>query len=322
MPTPWTGTFGMSKMRPTIRVVPFGVPWINLAEFLTGSPTPLYKSGLVFATVSNITWTGSPATGETLNISIQPARYNTQCNSQALYTPLVSAGAWGGSTYKNVTAINYGLPGPSAILEPDGTITYLTIDLSLASNAFTDIASSISVTVTGDLDFTPVPTTSPVGGTTYTPQIGIGPEAALAGGLPSWGMATQDLISGYLGVAVQLQSLLTRMDAGGLPRLQPTVFQLSNPKSEMGQTIANVRFPIGQGAARQIDFMNTAGPPITGGYTYLFAINDGMVDANATPIQAPAGQQYNLCNFGLTQGPNSQDTVSADLTYELLTITL
>jgi hypothetical protein len=310
----WSQTVTLDKNRPSIRVVPDAVTGCKLRDFWDDT-NKRYKSGVMVVTVTSITWTGG-ATGETLSISVQPPNYNALNDTQAIYTPDAAAHAWGGTTYKNVAAVNYGRPGPSAVLEPDGTITLLAVDLALASNAFTDVASTVVVTVAGTATFTEYSPYAAVGGTAKEIDLTAGPLSYVyltAGSAGAWGMVTQDIMTGYGAVVVQLDSLVTGLIPGTVGG--GAQFQLTNPAQAGGSPLAALDQPVPRAAQKTTAFADN--------YTYVFAVNNNLIDTNATQVGTPAGTAYNLCNAGVqAAGGNDGDTATAVLSYHLATHTL
>lgn len=268
-----------------------------------------YKSGVIITTIDKIIWTGTTAAGETATVTVNPPNYQEDCNDQATLRPVIDSISELDAVLKHVTAINYGMPDSSAVLNPDGTISLVDVTFYLNANNFTPIASLISVEIDYSTTFTEYSPYSGIGGTAYTANLAIGNGSAA-----DWGMATYAAVANYAVLVVQLQTLAWNVlpgEDGGLPT--PS-FQLRNPARPGGAAVANYNTPLAQSAGRTLTYYDY--------YTYVFAVNDGKVDANATTVQAPSGTLYDLCNFGLTApDANSQGTVTATLTYKILEVT-
>jgi hypothetical protein len=264
-----------------------------------------YKSGVVVTTIDQVKWTGTTASGETATITAQPPNYQEDCNDQVTLRPDITSVTDVDNLLKHVTAINYGMPDSSAVLEPDGTISLVDVTFYLNANAFTPIASLVSVIVTYTTTFTEISPYSTIGGTSYSADLAIGNGSAA-----DWGMATSPVASGFKSIALQLQSLEWSVIPGENSGMLAPSFQLSNPARNGGAVVANYNTPLAQSAGRSLSYHDY--------YTCIFAVNDGKLDANATPVQAPGGALYDLCNFGLTAtDASSQDTATATLTYKV-----
>jgi hypothetical protein len=272
-----------------------------------------YRSGVLVVTITQIYWTGTKGAGETATITINPPNYQQNCNDQITLRPVVTAVSSGTPVtpnFKHVTAVNYGMPDSSAVLNPDGTFSLVEVVIELNSNAITPIASLLSVFVTYNLAWHEYSPYSPIEGTGYEADLSIG-----NGSSTDWGMATVDATTGYAALVVQLATLDWSVLPGNNPSGLVPSFQLSNPARPGGATVANYNTALAQSFGRSLTFYDS--------YTYVFAVNDGKVDANATPVQATDIAIYNLCNFGLTAPDASgTDTATATLTYLILTATM
>jgi hypothetical protein len=272
-----------------------------------------YNSGVLVTTIDTIAWTVSTGkSGETATITIKPTNYQEDCNDQIIYRPAVNASSSISPAFKHVTAINYGQPDSSAELAPDGTISLIDVLVEINANAFTPIGSLMSIAVTYTSTFTVYSPYSPIGGTDYEIPLAIGNGSAA-----DWGMVTVDPPSAgvYQAQVVQLFSLAWNVLPGDSPIGIMPAFQLSNPPRPGGAVVANYSTPLAQSYGRYLAYHDY--------YTYIFAVNDGKVDANATSVQATDGELFNLCNFGLTAPDASgTDTVNAILTYYIETHTL
>lgn len=315
-----------------------------------------YNSGVVSVTVTSIaaadgnagptggifynTGGGSTLTGsETVQIGIQPPSFNALNDGQ-----YVNSGATVQATilsaspiYKNICAVNYGMPGPSAFLSwPDGTISFTAIDLALSSNALTDITSAFTVTVSGTLTATGYSTRTNYdpyadnGGTAYTLDLVSGPlsaklflAAAAGGGGPYQGKAGVigcPVQSAQSAVVLQLTNVTTVYipGAGGPPSRWPRLM-IQNPAQAGGQRICNVNLPICLEGQKTLVFHDA--------YTWVYAINAPVsggvaVDANATQIglvDLAAGNSpaYNLANAWIEQAPDDTGTVACVLKYKV-----
>jgi hypothetical protein len=321
----WSFTGRMDKNRPVLRVTPDGVTGCNLRDFWDDT-NKRYKSGVVVVTITSITLStadgfgGTAAatytTGETLAVAIQPPNYNALNDTQYLNSGVqVASGAVlsGAPLYKNVIAVNYGVPGPSATLNPDDTIDFTAIDLVLSSNAFTDITSTFGVVVAGTLTFTEYSPYADTGGTAYELDLTNGPLSYInlaqsyAG---AWGMIAAPIQAGYAAIVVQLQTLTSGYIPGAAPDMTQPSLTVSNPAQAGGQQLANVRRPIPMDAKKTFTFVD--------GYTYIFGVNNNLIDANGVQIGSvdigvTGNTAYNLCNAGVQSG---RGTATAKLAYK------
>src|SRR5581483_228586 len=79
-----------------------------------------YKSGIVKTSITAISISGTVGGGEKVDIDVWPPNYDLTSDSKAHCSPAATGAVAGFSTFVQVTAINYGLPGPSARVEADG----------------------------------------------------------------------------------------------------------------------------------------------------------------------------------------------------------
>ena len=150
------------------------------------------------------------------------------------------------------------------------------------------------------------------GGTLYTAALSVGPGSGA-----NWGMIVADGPGAGVNQALVVQ--LSTLSWSVLPGHRPDGERAAIPVEQPGQAgrrrVANYNIPLAQTYGRSLTYYDN--------YTYIFAVNDGKVDANATPVQATGGQLFNLCNFGLTIADASgTDTATATLTYYIATHTL
>lgn len=270
-----------------------------------------YKSGILVTTISDINWTGTEVADEVATVTVQPPNYNPACHNKSYYQPDVNNDTWNdGMSIVLVTAINYGWPGPSARMEQDGTITLNEALIELPPGT----ESSVVATMTYNNVFTEYsPYSTLSGGSSKSATMSIAAESEDA-----WGMISEDESAGSEGaVIIQLTSLVTSVLEGFPPGGTPPSFELQNSPQLTGGTLASVEFVLPNTVGRTNVFENN--------YTYLFALNDGKVDANGRPIHLPSQAKilYSLCNFGITKpfGVNSM-SVTGVLTYlkKLVTI--
>jgi hypothetical protein len=266
-----------------------------------------WKSGIVTATVSNLTWTGTAGGSEKLNITIQPPNYNQACNNKTVLTPNVSADAWGGSSAHHQVAINYGVPDPSTIIESDGSITLAVVDLALPLSS----SSSITPTMTYEVNFESVDPYSTIAADDDTVLSEFGATLSVDPATPAdWGMIGIDLggadpTDGK--IVVQLQSLVSSVGVGVIPAPH---FQFSNP-ARSGNSINKIDYQLPNTDSRNLSFKDN--------FTWVFALNLGKIDANATPVKMSSGSGllYNVANFGLV-GDNLTGQATAMLNYNVL----
>jgi hypothetical protein len=133
-----------------------------------------YTSGILVTTLNSLTWTGSIVTRETATINISPANYQQDANDLLILNVNLSSGT-ASPSYDHATAVNYGMPDSSAVLNPDGTISLVDLEFEINSNAFTPIESFIDVTVAYTTVFTEFSPYGSTGGTLYTSTLSIGP---------------------------------------------------------------------------------------------------------------------------------------------------
>jgi hypothetical protein len=309
MPDP-TFTASLNKDNPRARFLLSYPMYPALYDASTGH----WKSGYIDTRITDLTWTGSGNANETVRITVRPVNHNACCNEEVEYTPAGNANAWGAATaYRHVTALNYGVPDSSALVEMDQTtISLVECWVELESNDFTDILSSIDLTLTYTATQTDIDVYSATGGTQYTNTVTLAEGADGA-----WGMATSaELASNvYAAITVQLLNLATTALGGPNSSSFAPMFQLSNPMIGGGQPVAQVGpFAIPFAAQKTITFEDY--------YAYVFAVNKGKINENAVLVTLPSSDVYNVCTFGLTGRARKDDIATAALTYTILVTTL
>jgi hypothetical protein len=259
-----------------------------------------WNSGIVQSVIDSLTWTGTKTVGEIVNIVARPANYQPMCNNKTEVAPLATAAAWGGS-FNHYTAVNYGVPDPSAAVESDGSLTLAYVDVELQPNS----TSEIVVTLAHAPAVTSVDPYSDLTGTGYSLSVSLGSTAG--DNQASWGQVIGDAIGSSDGYYVaQLNTLTTTYVGEGVA---PS-FVFSNAAQPSGSRIASLNLPIINGSSRPFTFKNS--------YTWCFAVNAGKLDANASPIFPSDGFAYNLANYGLVADSMNSDAVAtATLNYTL-----
>jgi hypothetical protein len=270
-----------------------------------------YTSGILVTTFNSFTWSGSAVSGETAKVRMSPVNYQQDANDQVILNNVDLAGPSVSPSYSHATAINYGMPDSSAVLNSDGTISLVNFEFEIESNAFTPIASNISVEISYTTTFTEYSPYGSTGGTLYTSALYIGPGSAAG-----WGMIAENGPgAGNYAYVVQLKTLTWSVLPGTDPTGMVPQFQLSNPARRGGAVVANYNSSLTPAYGSSLTFFDH--------YTYVFAVNNGKVDANATPVESSGVQLLNLCNFGLTAADASgTHTATATLTYTIATHSL
>lgn len=279
---------------------------VDVQDFFD-SENKRWRSGILVTTISNITWTGTKEAGETVHVEVAPPNYDPVCNVKTTYDPLVTdVTTWFiGMNLVHVAAINYGVPDPSVLFEGNGTITLFNADLELPGGTL----SSIIPTMTYATVFSEYSPYAPITGSTeYSGALQLG-EA----GSSDWGMITQDQIADAEGAVIvqfrKLTSSVVEQFPGGTPA---PIFTASNVPRPAGRTMYAPTFELPKSEGRTKYF--------TDYYTYVFAMNAGLIDANATKVVLPTLSKsvYNLCNFGIEKDPGqSPDLAYATLTYSI-----
>lgn len=270
-----------------------------------------YRSGIIVTTISDINWTGTEDAAEEMDVVVQPPNYHPGCHNRSHYEPAMNSNTWNdGMAIVFVTALNYGMPGPSARMEGDETITLVEATLEMPAGT----ESSVAATMTFNNVFTEFsPYASLTSGTAKTATLTMEPEEDQV-----WGMISHDVSSGSEGcVIVQLTSLVTSVLEGFPPGDVMPMFSLNNTPQTGGQSIAGVNHYLPNSAGRTRAYRDM--------YTYIFGLNDGKIDANGTPLKMPglSANIYSLCNFGFQKvsGLNTAE-VSGTLSYLVRLVTI
>lgn len=264
-----------------------------------------WKCGRWKVQITNVTWAGTEEADEKVDLTVRPANWNPGHNERVQLTPLTSDDAWGGSTFTHVTAVNYGQPDPSAEVESDRTVTLAYVDFRLPNST----TSSVVVTMTYTAVFTEYDAYSVMSsGTAYTGAIGVQDTKNEA-----WGMVTLASGTGPRAVVLQLKSLASDCCEKFPPGQSPANFQYGNMPSAPGTKLSNGVMAVPKSVNRTKTFTNF--------YTYVFAVNNGKIDANASMVVdgVTSGGVYHLCSYGLGKSELSNDVTSATLAYQLFT---
>jgi hypothetical protein len=336
----WSTVVWMNKDMPVVRVVNHGVAGCYRSSFWDNT-NKRYLSGVVKSTVTGATAISAAAhaggaltAGETLAARVAPPNFNA-INDYEYKNAGIDLGSVTAinPAYTNICAVNYGIPGPSAQINEDGTIVYTVVDLELASNDFTDIVTSADVTVTGDVTATTGTNYDPYadnGGIAYAMPLAVGPLASkyfYVGGaaLGPWGMIAAAIAGNYTAFVVQIQSIVTQYIPGPSGRLYTPMLHIKNPAQPGGQPLANWELPMP--THRKSTNTISELDPNSRGYTYVFAANAGSgntIDANAVQIASldvgvVGNSAYNLCNVGIVLPPGADGTAAATVNYKVKT---
>jgi hypothetical protein len=287
----------LDKDTPTCRLA-IAVPTIDFWD----ATNKRYKSGFVHVAVASVAFAGTLTSGEKLALSIAPPNYRPNANGRVDdLNRSVTAGTWSGG-YDLTTAVNYGLVGPSAAQQPDGSNDLVYVDVALLGGDDGAIASSATATVTYTTTFIEIDPYADLDGDRIDAELFVN----RTDGQPAWGMAAVSVGSGLLGaVALQLTALESTVLAP--PFATPAIFQAGIVPQE-GPPAMRYAWPLPATASRVL--------PLADRYTWVFAANDGKVDANATPVLAGGpGLMANLCNFGVEGGADA-GKVYAKLSYQ------
>ncbi len=279
----------------------------DIRDFYDSTTHDRYKSGYVASVLSQLALTGTFGAGDTLSVLVKPPNYNPGCGHTELkYYPTATGNVFTGLSYTVNTACNYGLPGPSARLEGDQTISYVDVELTLtpASDAST---SSLVPALTYTNTITSIDPYTAIGGSAISGALALYPDTP-----ESWLTVTYP-VTALVAVAVQLASLTATVQQGVPAGSDAPLFVATNVPQSGGQSICNVKMPLGASVARVKTFYDL--------YTYVFAINNSKVDANGAPVvrPSPGTVEWNLINAGLTKSQFSGDTASATLASKIQT---
>jgi hypothetical protein len=262
-------------------------------------PNNRYRSGVLKMAVTGVTWTGGAA-GESITVTIQPQNYNSGANLKATYQPLANAGTAAIAEFDHWCALNYGQPDPSANLEDDGTINLGFVEIDLPYNTLSTIVPTVTYTVTFE-EHSPY---TAIVGTAYNSTLAIADDNP-----QQWGMVN---VTGAAGVnkvlCVQLNTLNSTVIDNMIPNDPPPQFALANVPSVNGMILNPINFQLSKSVSKSLTFTNA--------YTWVFAINNGMIDMNGQNVQTPGGFVWSTLSFGLFKDPNqTDDTANVTLNY-------
>lgn len=259
-----------------------------------------FKSGIFNLSVTAISWTGTKEAGEILKLKVAPAVFDPACNDKWEAAPLVT-GTQSIALSHNVS-LNYGLVGPSSIIGDDGIASTLVLEAELPFETL----SSIVITLTYTLTFTLRDPYSALSGTSKTCNLVLNYESDQV-----WGMVSTVQVDGYNGdIAIQISSIVSSIFQGENQAVAPVDFHFLNEPLQNGVRLANYQLPLPQ--------LESHTKVIKDWGTYVFAVNNGKIDANAMKIKETDRTVYDLINFGLSKDPlMSGDKAVVDLNYIL-----
>jgi hypothetical protein len=338
----WSTVVRMNKDMPSVRVVPQGVSGCRVTDFWDDT-NKRWKSGVVVSTLNSgttndISWAahsgGAAVATETLAAVIAPPNFNGANDSDYRNSGLdVNAVAVMNPSYKNACAVNYGRPGPSAEVQADGTIVYTAVDLTLSSNALTDIRSDLDVTVAGTLTATTGTNYDPYadnGGTiSKSMTIAAGPLASKyfysdGTALGDVGLIAAPIAANFTALVLQIQSIVTQYYPGPSGRMYQPVLRIQNPQGQPGaQRLLDWQLPITLSCKSTNTISEVA--PWMRGFTAVYAVNAGSgktVDANgrqmaSLDVAVVGNSAYNLANCWIELPNGADGTAAATVAYKI-----
>jgi hypothetical protein len=257
-----------------------------------------FKSGCLKIQITEVADSISGRGGsEKPTLVVRPPHYNAACHSEYRRADGTIALA---ANYNHFVAINYGVPGPSAVLGPDGIGEALCVEVELEPDTTGSGTFSITYTTT----FTEISPYSALGSPNCSGTVSL---TLLEGQDAAWSMITvsptgEDVTDGY--VAIQLSTLASTVRPGALPDNPPSIEVASGGAGE----------PL---FASNLSLSDTFSRSFARNFTRVFAINGSKVDANGTTVQVPVDSVsvLNLFNVGLRNGREKDQYADIDLAY-------
>jgi hypothetical protein len=257
-----------------------------------------FKSGCLKIQVTAVTDSISGRGGsEKPTLVVRPPNYNPACHDEYRRTDGTIALA---ADYFHYLAVNYGVPGPSAVMGADGIGEALCVEVELEP----DTTGSGTFSVTYTATFTEV---SPYAALSSPNCSGTASLTLVEGQESAWSMITmsptgEDVTDGY--VAIQLSTLSSTVRPGALPDNPPSIEVAS----------AGAGDPLFQSP---LSLSDTFSRSFSRFYTRVFAINASKVDANGTTVQVPvdSASVLNLFNVGLKNVREKDQYADIDLAY-------
>lgn len=266
-------------------------------------------SGIFTVTITGITWTGPTVGGaESVYITIRHPNDHRDHNTKTEATYTASDGTVGVINLAHNIAWNYGVPDPSAAVEPDGTVDLLYIEWTPLNIADKNIASEITgstITVTYTLAFTEYSPYSSAGGTALTSVLGVTDQR-----YGDSGLVYPTTLSGLTAVVVQLTSLATVVQDNDLKDESTPHFMVRTAPA-YGPEAVLVDQDVSKASAGSVSFNDS--------YTWVFAVNSAKADANARRITTNQATFYGLLKADLWKPTPNDDNVTATLSYNLAT---
>lgn len=235
------------------------------------------KSGYFNITVTALTWTGT-GTGsygsERVDITIGHPIANTAHNTLHEHNVAFSAAGIGSVTHVFNTAWNYGVPGPSARVNADGTVALIDAEISLEEGVDTEV-TTLAPALGYTLNFIE-----------YNPHIDLSTAFNMGSEMnmplsvnedkrTAEGVVKAPVVSDTKACVLQFSSLTVSSYKDNILRDESSV-SLQITTAPSGGTFPSVM------AMHGVSNAATSSLPYRDGYTLVIAKNDNKYDANAT----------------------------------------
>ncbi len=240
------------------------------------------KWGVLQVTVTQIDWGTGSDSGDYGTVDVRVPQYNPDNDTILLdHFDLTTSGGTESIGQKYFIAVNNGVPGPAAFVEPDGTWDLMHLSFELPEDNELD---PLTVTLTYSVSFTDLtPVSNPSDDGTLDLAIDNVKTADSV-----YITEPASTFSGKCGyVIAQINDLHTVVN--DRPDDDTLIDAPSRTDSVPLFTIVNERTPVGFG--KSLELVKHPMTKVSGSKTYdetllVFAVNNGKVDGNATNVKA------------------------------------
>lgn len=256
------------------------------------------KSGIFEITLSNYIVTGSPVGG---NVDVRVPNYNPVNDTPVLDEEEVSVAGTNSLSNKIYVAVNNGVPGPSARINPDSTWDLLDLTYTLPDdNTFENVSVTLTYSV-AFTDLTPSTTNPSSGNASLTLEVSENSHSDDA----VIGIASGTLGSSNGYIKAWINSITSTITRGVT---DPAItFAVTHEASNCGCVATDADTLIRHQLA-----------PVSGTKVYtqamfVFAVNLGKIDGNGNPIKGTNTQSVALnCKLD-----SAFDTASVSVSYNV-----
>ncbi len=270
------------------------------------------KSGIIEVVLTSYTTSGTGTLGG--NVDLRPAGYNA--DNDEIYLNNVAIGAAPATvsiTKKFYVAVNNGVPGPNATVNPDGTwdlliLTYVQapnnaqvntiVQFNYTLTAFLDLTATVNPADTGSLPLV-------VDGSRIQDEFVIALAASTIAAQNGRIRATLNWLQNEV---IDQSPAQAAIPVAGVANDPAPYFSVLNAKTPSNVTT-------GQGVLTQHQLAKISGVKTYYQCHMIFAVNNGKVDGNGSNLLMSVASQVALFNVTLYKAVPTDDIVTATVAY-------